>query len=510
MLTQLKAMVVVLFIALVMFSVAKPVCLRFMSADDFVRRRNIWLALTLAAFITPNFWLYVLVALPLLAWGGQRDSNPLALYLLMLHVVPPIAVELPVIGVNQLFDLNQYRILSVAVLVPMLWRIGRDSRLGTARAMTLTDGLLLGYVLLQLAMPIPYETVTNTMRRGFLVWLDVLLLYQVVSRGLTTRRDLVDAIAAFVLASVIAVPIAAFEAVKGWLLYQSIGDTWGAPISFAFLMRGDSLRAQASAGHALALGYMLAVAFGGWLYLRTLVRRPGWSWGVALWMWLGMVAAYSRAPWLVAIVVFLAYMGYGNGAVAKLSKLACICVIAVGVLLVSPLGASILSYVPFGNIDAYNVTYRQRLTEVSWQLVMQKPWFGDLFVMNKMEELRQGQGIIDLVNTYAGVALFHGLIGLSLFVGFFFSAIWKVHRMVLTVERYDDDLARLGAMLVACLVGTMFMMVTGSFGIGLAQMAWVLGAMAVAYSRLAAASLVPRAQAVQRPGVAGPYPVRQA
>ena len=40
MLTQLKATVVVLFIALVMFSVAKPVCLRFMSTDDFVRRHS--------------------------------------------------------------------------------------------------------------------------------------------------------------------------------------------------------------------------------------------------------------------------------------------------------------------------------------------------------------------------------------------------------------------------------------------------------------------------------------
>jgi hypothetical protein len=33
-----------------------------------------------------------------------------------------------------------------------------------------------------------------------------------------------------------------------------------------------------------------------------------------------------------------------------------------------------------------------------------------------MEDLRQGEGIIDLVNTYAQVGLFYGIAGLALFV----------------------------------------------------------------------------------------------
>ena len=46
------------------FAIGKPLFTRFMSADDFVRRRNLWLVLTAAAFLAPNMWLYVLVAGP--------------------------------------------------------------------------------------------------------------------------------------------------------------------------------------------------------------------------------------------------------------------------------------------------------------------------------------------------------------------------------------------------------------------------------------------------------------
>ena len=52
MITNLKAMIVVLAIAMAVFIIAKPICLRFMAEHDFSRRRNVWFALTLAAFIS--------------------------------------------------------------------------------------------------------------------------------------------------------------------------------------------------------------------------------------------------------------------------------------------------------------------------------------------------------------------------------------------------------------------------------------------------------------------------
>ena len=59
MINNLKALVVVLAFALVLFTLMKPVAVRFMGEAVFVRRRNAWLLLTVAAFLIPNFFAFV-------------------------------------------------------------------------------------------------------------------------------------------------------------------------------------------------------------------------------------------------------------------------------------------------------------------------------------------------------------------------------------------------------------------------------------------------------------------
>ena len=133
MLQNLKALVVVMGLALIVFAVARPLCLRFMAPEDFTRRRNVWIALTVIAFASPNFWLYAVIAMAVFAWAARRDSNPLALYVMMLHVIPPIGLYIPAIGINHLFELNNYRMLSLAVLVPLAIRVMRAPAAHPAR-----------------------------------------------------------------------------------------------------------------------------------------------------------------------------------------------------------------------------------------------------------------------------------------------------------------------------------------------------------------------------------------
>src|SRR3954453_22128812 len=122
MLINLKAMVVVLSIAAVVFQLARPICLRFMASEDFARRRNVWFVLTLAAFTSPSFWVYVAVAMPVVFWSAARDKNPIALYLLILLIVPPnIKLDIPIVGVNKLFEFSHLRLLAVALLLPAAW-----------------------------------------------------------------------------------------------------------------------------------------------------------------------------------------------------------------------------------------------------------------------------------------------------------------------------------------------------------------------------------------------------
>ena len=73
MLTNVKALIVVLFLAGLVFVIARPLCCRFMSPEAFARRRNVWFALTIVGFLSPYFWAYALFALALLF--GPADAT---------------------------------------------------------------------------------------------------------------------------------------------------------------------------------------------------------------------------------------------------------------------------------------------------------------------------------------------------------------------------------------------------------------------------------------------------
>jgi hypothetical protein len=103
----------------------------------------------------------------------------------------------------------------------------------------------------------------------------------------------------------------------------------------------------------------------------------------------------------------------------------------------SGIGAKLFDHLPFfGSVDSGSVTYRQQLIEVSVGLVWQNPFFGNPYALHHMESLRQGQGIIDLVNVYLSVAIFSGIVGLFFFLipvllptVYIISAIWSKVRL---------------------------------------------------------------------------------
>ena len=481
----LNEMLRVVAISAVVWVLARPIALRFSSAADFARRRTVWFVLVVTAFLSPNFWLWGALAFPLLAWAGRKDSNPLGFYLLMLFVIPQIEIDIPVVMVNRLFDLDIYRLLALSVLIPTAWMLWK-SRRGKGLHLTLMDWLVLGFGGLQLVLFIPYESPTNTLRRAFLFFIDIYVLYYVASRACTTRKQIQEALACFCLAAAIMAPIAVFEAAKHWLLYTDLAKQWHGGASTFYYTRMGSVRAQASAGDPLALGYVLAIAIGFWLYLKSHISSAPLRTGTMLLLWLGLFAAFSRGPWLGAVVVYFVYAALNPRAISGMFKALVVFVIAAAAVALSPLGSKIASVLPFlgGQVGYDSFLYREALLQRSWELFQQHPWFGNPFVLLQMEDLRQGEGIIDLVNSYVEVGLYHGLIGLLLFVGFILFGLSKAYRFARRMVRHDPDLALLGASLVACIVGTIIMLGTCSLIYGYQKMFYVLGGLAIAYARL--------------------------
>ena len=502
MILALKELSVVLVFSALVFKLATPMALRFSSPEDLSRRCRIWYLLTTVAFLSPNFWLYVLVAVPVLVRAARKDSNPVALYLMLLHVIPPIPVVIPVAGINSLFPLDNYRLLAFCVLIPTLSRLRRCDNPDRIRGLKAMDVMLLGYGLLQTALFIPpdlphhvilQDSGTNIIRRGFLFYLDVYLLYFVVSRWCSSRRALIEAQAAFCLSSAVLAALALFEFARHWLLYVDLVARWTGDAGASFyLMRGEMLRAQVTAGHALALGFLLAIAFGFWLSLQSEIASRPRRIGATCLYWLGLLGAYSRSPWLGALVIYFTFQALQPRAVARLAKALITSAALLGAILVSPFGRRIVDVLPFmgGKVDSGSGEYRARLAQRSWDIIQQHPFFGDQLAYQKMEDLRQGQGIIDLVNSYAQVALFYGIFGLALFVGVMVLGLLKVLYALSQTLQEDSGGRQLGRSVLAASTGMLVMIATNSFGIGLEKMYYVLAAFAAAYAHLQPAARV--------------------
>jgi O-antigen ligase len=497
---NLKALIVILVLAVPIFRLAKPIALLFSSEADFARRRNVWIALTVAGFVSPSFWLFAAAAVLITLWAGRKDTNPIALYVLLLHVIAPISIEIPVVGINRLFSFDMYRLLSFSVLLPAVLRLRKSRAAAERRGLTLMDVLLLLSGALQVLLFVRpdttdamelHDSLTNVLRRALLFYIDTYLVFFAVSRSSSSKSALKEVMAAFCLACIVMAPIAVFENLRHWILYAEMGSNWGGDLMLQYTDRGGALRATVSSGHSLALGYLLATAFGFWLYLRTQVAPKLVRVGVIILLWLGLLAAYSRGPWVGGAVNYFAFVALGPRAVPRMLRALLVSALLGALVLVSPLGDRIVSVVPFlgGQVDAYNVTYRERLAERALDMIQESPLFGDQEAYSKLGDLRQGFGVIDFVNAYAEVAVFYGLVGLFLFASFIIVAFIKSYAAARALQRSDPDLSMLGVSLCACIIGTLIMVSTSSFMFAYQKIFYVLGGLAAAYIAVAAAQM---------------------
>jgi hypothetical protein len=482
---NLRELLVVLLFAIPVLIAIKPLCVQFMSAEDFQRRRTVWIVLTCATFVSPSLWLFFAVAVPLILWASKRDSNPLALYIFVLYATPNIALQLPVVGIDSLFEISHVRMLSFLILLPIAKRIRAEAKAAGEPTMGMAGFLLGAYCVLQVALA--PQTVTTAVRGLFLGMLDVALIYYVFSRGFRSTKQLQEAMLMHVVALCVFAPLAIFEAQKFWLLYGEIYNKWDDWYAYRMILRDGLLRAQLSVGHPLALGYLTALAFSFWLLVGARVKPRLAYPAIALWLWLGLIGAYSRGPWLAAVVMFLAYMTFTPKAGTRLAKVILYGSIVGAVIAASPLGSAIIDRLPFvGNVESGTVDYRARLLDEAVDLIAENPFFGDPNILDRLQHLRDGTGLVDLVNGYVYVSLYYGLVTLFAVVGFFLVCGWRAFRASRHALAANDlEGSKLGAALVASIIGTYVYVGTAGFE----HMMWMLGGMASAYAALQ----VPRA-----------------
>lgn len=486
---HLRALIVILVLATIVFAFARRPAADLIPANDFTRRRNLWLALTLLAFVSHSFWVYAGVAAIVLSIARRRERNPLALFFFLLFLIPPVPVQIPGFGlINYFFALDHIRLLALCVLLPTFFALRkRADSLPFGRIWA--DRLLLVYLILSALLYLRETTLTDTLRQTLYLFIDVFLPYYVASRLLKEVGEFKDALLGFVLAAMVLALIGIFEFARHWLLYSALIDAlnlhWGIA---SYLGRGGSLRAIATTGQAIALGYVISVAIGFYLFLQGSVRNRLQRRLGALLLAAGLFVPLSRGPWVGAAAIIVVFIATGRSAAKRLMLLALAAVLALPLLAVIPGGQKVLDLLPFiGSVEKHNITYRERLIENALIVIQRNPWLGSVDYRStpEMQSMIQGQGIIDIVNTYIAVALEVGLIGLALFGGFFATVLLGIRKAMRAFPNKDDEQRRLGRALLATLAGILLTIFTVSSITVIPVVYWSLAGMGVAYVQMA-------------------------
>lgn len=485
---HLKALVVILILATTAFAIAKAPAAQVIEPHLFRLRRNIWYFLTFTAFISHSYVTFACVTIITLAVIQRKDSNPLALFFSLLFLAPPAPYQVPGFGmVNYILSLDYIRLLTIAILVPAAIGLKRDSETMHFGA-CLADKFLALYLVLAGGLGFRDTSITDGLRHLVYLIIDVFIPYYVASRSLRDTTAFKNVFGALLIATLILSLIAVFEYSRSWLLYRALVDSlelrWGLG---NYLERSGALRASASTGQAIVLGYLIAVAMGTLWYLSRFIESKKRIWILAAILTAGLLATLSRGPWIGAGVVVVAYLATGPGAIKKLSLLFLAMGLSLPLISMLPGGEKLIDLLPFiGSVEKENIDYRQKLIDNSIAVIERNPWFGsnDYLGTAEMEEMRQGQGIIDVVNTYISIALEYGGVGLAFFCLFFLNILSAVYRVMKKVPELDENTRILGRTLLSILLAALVIVFTVSSISFIPVVYWSIAGLCVAYVRM--------------------------
>lgn len=498
---HLKALIFILIVATTVFALAKaPACAVAWSTEDFKRRRILWFLLTLTAFLSHNFWIFMAVAAVILLTAGRSERNKLAMFFLLVFALPRISAEVPGMGlVNVLFTIDFGRLLALTVLLPAY--LAARKLPGTEPfGRSLPDKFLAGYLILGALLLLNQQTLAVTLREGvFYAFIDTYLPYYVASRCVRNLQEFRDALMAFAVAVLLLSAILVAESALRLLFYTTLVDALGMPWGWSFyLLREGNLRVYGAIGHPIAAGFVVAVGAGLYLYLKKVVPSAKfWGLGLVL-LLLGLIAPLSRGPWMGYAAMVLVFVALGPSAALNFAKIGLLCLLALPILLATPAGDSIIAYLPWvGTVESQTITGREMLLQASIEVLLQSPFFGNRDYADNptMQAVTAAnQGFLDLVNTYVVVGLGRGFVGLTLFAGFFLAAGTGIYRSMRKIPDSSDEQHLLGRALLATLVGILVIIGTCSPVLVIPYVYLTVAGLGVAYARMVARGKAPDAR----------------
>ena len=338
-------------------------------------------------------------------------------------------------------------------------RVGREFRV--------MDALLLVMLLVQIFMDGRGNEVGDILRGTLLVGLQSGLLYFVVSRAFKDSRSPSDLLIDLLVAGAILAVLAQLESFRFWLLYDAMPHALGANLedsSGYAKQRGGMLRGRATYNESTGLSLFLGVLI---VMLLALRRRFAQSWprffAIGLMLVAGMLATFARVGY-VAIAAGLIALPLFERNWAALLRLAILLPSAwLALTILSALSPVIAASTGFSGEADGSVEYRRMMLDACLGIIRESPVFGMSIpdIMARLEHLRNGEGIIDLLNQPLIIFMRAGIVGGTLY----FSLMAGVLGLLWIGARSFDPDARAAA--GACFCGVISLLVglvTTSYG----------------------------------------------
>jgi len=440
------------------------------------------------AFILPSIWFYYgAFALASFFLLPKRALSRVCIYILLLGSLPIMPTIVPGFGiVNYLFKLDYALWLAILILFPTFFDLIKTNDKGRRLFKLPADKFVVLFIVVISLLDFRGDTFTNGARFMFLHFIGLFLPYYVISRSIATKAAMNKILSVFLISVGIFALIAVFETVKNWHIYNHLVQQLVSSFSKVTTseVRGGMLRASVTFMSPIVLGFVLTIGWGVYLYLSPFIGNDKLKKTIPMLLVVALICTVSRGPWVGFIFLIIVYIWSGPRKFRAYTKLMLGFIALLPVLLMSSYGQNFVDLLPFiGSIREETVSYRVRLFEMATIVVERNPLFGSTTFLDtpEMQSMMQGEGIIDIVNTYLQVVLQYGWVGLILFIAIFISLLINIYRLNKRLYKKDEQLFRLGRSLFAILSAVALIIYTVSSVDYLPYYYWVLFGLSSSY-----------------------------
>ena len=283
---------------------------------------------------------------------------------------------------------------------------------------TLEDGVVVWLCLILWIGPYRFPSTTAFLREGLETALSIGLPYLLLRKAMRSVADVRLVICTVAGAAVIQSVLALYEARAGWLPFTILRSPFMS-ISYASTMmtRGNALRSGTTLGIPLALSLLILMGFAASICSLDKFKSKAWAAGCVFIVFMGLVATQSRSALLVCALVGvlgMAFLGRKGLAIACAGVATGGYVVLIGLAAVVPRIAVFMNMNPGATRFGTHSDYRGLLLERGMQEGAKHMWTGLNIqtVLANLQDIVQGEGIVDFVNTYLYLYLVSGLLGL--------------------------------------------------------------------------------------------------